>query len=439
MNSSNRNIRLKIKEIIDDIDSDDIKSFLIQYAGADKAFEMAFKSHFISRVRTSHDESNKYRRLLDELVKPKNAHNKIGPSQKKVISIVLKDLALQMNDCLSTDDYTEAYYLGKECIDKVAYLQNRYLIKDKNIEQCRVQFLAGISVILEKQLAPAFRERIESELKLLVNRSYYIPKSFNLIEVLNASNVLVREDKETLIDNLKAKVKSLDEKNDTIKTLVQLCHPFKSLARDLMLDFSHELIYRALLAMIKEGKFEYVDFYIDNPEIGFSFNTDILRIFKFIEKEEQKALTKALNALESSEYSIIQLREICEAVPDLYLRQNFEKIRSWIDGLPFTLSSMMYAKGRMDEELIQMLYDKMDIEWIKVYDQILLERGHREKLIDLYKTVIEDYISSHIGKKSREYLERLQSHLIALGESSMYKKLFDFISEKYAHRISLNA
>ena len=438
MTENSRNIRLKVKELIGDLDAESIKNFVLHYAKQDKAFEMAFKSHFISQIRLGHDESIKYKRLLDELIKPKNAHNKIGPSQKKIISIVLKDFVLQMNDCLSTDNFTEAFYLTRESLAKIAYLQNRYQIKDKGIEASRQALLSGLSVILSKQLAPAFRNKIEKELLDLVQKSYYVPGKNNLIEVLNSNNVLVEEDKETLITDLLVKIKDVEDKQDIIQTIIQLSHPFVRIAKKLLLEFSHSDLYSAFIAMINEGKFEFVDFYLENPEIQFNHNKDLLNIYKFIEKDDHTQLNKAINRLDVNEYSIIDLKEVCDSLSDIYLRKEFPKIRKWVDKLQFSLSSEMYAKAHMDQELIEMIESKKDIEWLKVYDKTLIERGQEKEVARLYLDIVDDYMSNHIGTKASDYLEKVKYHLLGIGAGHIYKKVHKHIYKKFQHRISIS-
>lgn len=438
MEKSGRYIRLKIKEVLEDLDPEAIKAFLIRYAGNDRAFEMAFKSHFISQISTGGDESEKYRKVLEELIKPKNARNTIGPSQKKIINIVLKDFVMQMNDLLSTDNFTEAFYLIKESLEKIAYLQNRYNIKDKNIENCRLKLLSGLSLILDKQLAPAFRNKAESQLKELVSKSYYIPGSYNLIEVLNSKNVLVQDDKEVLIKDLMVKEINSDNPIEIIITMIQLCHPFERLARSLMQHFSQDRLFDALIRMIMEGKFEYVDFFIENPKVQFSYNSKLLEIYKYIEQDDHDALSDALRQIGTDSYSIIEIQKVCDALSDLYLRKDYDRIEKWIGTLPFQIAAKLIARANKNMVLLDLLKERNDVEWIRVFDSLLIERGFRKEVIQLYRNAVDDYISNHIGKKSMEYMEKLQNHLLSIGELNIYKQLYKHISETYGHRTTIN-
>ena len=169
-----RNRKLQLKEILEDIDSNDLKSFIYQYARKDSSFAVALKAHFVSRVSTA-EGAIKYQRILGEIIKPKTfAHPKIGPTARKTISIVLTDFKLQMSDLLSTEDYKEAYYIITASLDKIAYLQQKYALKDKSVEECRVTMLDGLEVILNQNLAPKFRHEIEKSLLEVIRTSYYL-------------------------------------------------------------------------------------------------------------------------------------------------------------------------------------------------------------------------------------------------------------------------
>ncbi len=437
MKNNNRQLRLQLKEIIDDLDANSIKSFILHYASHDRTFEMAFKSHFISRIRTSHDESKKYKRVLEEVIKPKNAHNKIGPSQKKMISIIFKDFVLQMNDLLSTNDFKEAYYLIKESLDKIAYLQNRYLIKDNSIELCRRQFLVGLDLILIEELAPAFRQKIESELKELPAKSYFIPNDGNILELLNSRNILIKEEKSNYIEELFAKAKGKDEITPLIKTVIQLSYPFPELAKLVLHNFNHDKIFNSVRSLIYEGKFEFVDFYINNKDVEFKYNREILNVLKHVEKADYENLSSQLNDLIKVELNLIDLKLIVDALPESYLNIHYDFIKKWISSLPFHLKIELYAKSSRNELLIEQLANRNDIEWLKYYDKLLIARDLKKEVQKLYIIITSNYISDHIGIKTREYLHKVQLHLSAIDEYQIYEKLHSHIYEKYNHRISL--
>lgn len=434
-----RTRKIKVKEIIDDLDLIHLRTFILQYAKNDPSFEIAFKTHFISRIRTGIDENKKYKRILDEIIKPKNANNqKIGPTLKKTIVIVFKDLALQMNDCLSTDNFTEAYSLVKESLEKIEYLQHRYIVKDQSIAKCRMNFLEGLDMILDEELAPAFRKKIESELKEITQKSYFFPQKDNLLELLNNKNILVEEDKQNAISLLVQKRKDAPDINNLIQTCIQLSHPFIDLAQNVTQTFANDQIFKALKGLIKEGKFKYVDFYLDNNELKFNFDKTILNILKLIEKKEFKLLSKELKKLTLDNTAILQIRSIVDELSDAYLKKEFASIKDWIDNLPFGMQSGMYYKAQNGAQLCSLLENKNDIEWLKVYDNGLIKMGFEKEVFRLYQALCSNYIANHLGLKAKNYLDKVQLHLIKHGRHEFSEKLRNHISREFKHRISLN-
>lgn len=439
MKKTERRQKVKIKDIISEIDTEGIKSFILQYAKNDSAFEIAFKSHFISRISTGIDESSKYKRILDEIIKPKNAYNqKINPSLKKTISIVMKDLVLQMHDCLSSDNYVEAYYLIKECLEKIEYLQHRYFIKEASLERCRLQLLTGLESILDLELAPAFRSKMEKELTELCLKSYFFPQDNNLIELLNQKNVFIHEDKQILSDSLYSKIKLAPDIDNLSKTLIQLAHPFDDLAKDVVNFFGNVKIFTSLKALIKEGKFIYSDFLLNNKTIKLNLNTKILTVLKLIEKQDFEAISKEIHNIDIQNIPVVELRSIIDELPEVYLKKEFKKIKLWVDNLPFGLKTNLYFHAGYHNELITMLEDKNDVEWIKVYDNELLNYGYSQEIKTLYQSTMDHYLQNHLGTKAKEYVVKVQQHLFKNGHHKIAEDLTDHIANKFSYRISLN-
>jgi len=439
LKTTERKQKVKVKDIIDELDLEGIKSFIMQYAKNDSSFEIAFKSHFISRIRTGVDENTKYKRILDEIIKPKNTYNqKIGLSLKKTISIVMKDLALQMNDCLSTNNYIEAYSLIKECLEKIEYLQHRYFIKDSSIERCRLEFLEGLEIILDMELAPAFRSKIEKELQELCQKSYFFPQQNNLMELLNDKNVFVEKDKVQLSESLYNKLKTTPDPESLIGTILQLSHPFDHLAKKAALAFGTVKIFTTLKHLIKTGKFKYVDFYIENEELNLNINRKILSVLKLIEKQEFEAISSELIDIKTNSIAIVELRAIVDELPDLYLKKEFKRIQKWVDGLQFGLKTNLYYRAGYHNDLIDILESKNDVEWLKVYDSGLMQNGFGAEIATLYQSTMEDYLANHLGTKAKEYVTKIQQHLYKNGHHKIAEDLLDHVAKKYSYRISLN-
>jgi len=146
-----------------------------------------------------------------------------------------------MADLLSIEDYQEAFYIIKNSLDKIAYLQHRYLMRDKSIEKFRLEFLHGLKIILDQNLAPTFRSTIEALLLENVKKSYFYPERENLVCILDDYAVLTESDKKTLLAELIAKKDSYPDQHALIMTLIQLSVPLGELANILTSEIDPEL------------------------------------------------------------------------------------------------------------------------------------------------------------------------------------------------------
>jgi len=431
-----RQQKLKIKEILDDIKLIDIKAFLLQYSKKNKDFELAFKSHFLSRVNIG-DHGIKYKKLLDELVKPKtNRNNKVGATAKRTITIILEDFVIQMNDCLSTESFTEAYYIIKESLEKITYLQNRFEVKDISIEKCRLQFLAGLDVILKKDLAPAFRNKLEKELSALITKSYFIPKSVNLISLLNEYNVFIESDRANIIEDLKRKL-NRDDYLSIVKTIIQLTCPYEELAKSMLITFDHHKVFEALTELIKEGKYTFVEFYLDNKAVNFKHNKSILQSNMANSREDYTALTKYIKQIVISETDPFMLDDFLATLDDLYLKKHLKKIKKWVDQLSFRHKIDLNSRAQNYKAVVQLLDEQKDLEWNKLYDQLLRDNGMDEEVDQLYLDLTHDFIENHIGIKAQDYLHKLGNHFRQNSQLDLMHNIRKHLKKNFAHRDSV--
>lgn len=437
MEQEKRHQKLKIKEILEDLRETDVKAFIMSYSKKDKSFELAFKSHFLSRIVLG-DEGTKYRRILSEIIKPKSTtSNKIGMTQKKTILIILDDFVLQMRDCLSTENYTEAYYIVKESLSKIIYLQTRYEVTDLALEKNRIHFLKGLNIILEQDLAPVFRANAEKEMIRIVKKSYYRPAQENLILSLNRYNAITEDEKHILIDELYNKSKHDTDIINILSTSIQLSYPHVDIAKDILQKYDHNKIFVALRNIIADGQIELADFYVKTKEINFSFQKVCLICFKLITEKNYTILNKQLVKLDRKEIDYQVFYELMEALPDRYLIDHFDAIQNWVDTLPFIMMTKIYARAQRYQMLLHLLADKNQINYLQSYDALLIEKGYQREIKELYLILTESYLNEHLGQKTTDFLLTIKQHLYKISQSDIVYAISDNISKKYAHRKSI--
>jgi hypothetical protein len=344
-----------------------------------------------------------------------------------------------MQDCLSTENYTEVFYISSSCLEKIAYIQNRYNYKNQTIESIRLELLNGIDILLKQDLAPNFRNEAEAYFKELVLRSYYYPEDENLIAILDNNKVLVKEEKAELIESLIQKNKNSEINMTILKTCIHLSVPFPELAINLIDIYPANKIFVCLKTLIEDRKFEVSQFYIENKKVNYDYGTDILIILEHIAKADHLNLANSLLDLEPDSITPLELNGIIDRLDNNFVRKEFKRIKPWVDKLSFGLQTSLYYKAQNYKELIRLLSEKNEFEWIKVYDQQLIEADYMKELESLYYDNMFSYLNNHIGTHSKVYVEKVTHRLESLGLHNIQASIFKKLTGHFAHRKTIKS
>ena len=423
--------------MISEIQNEDLKTFIYNYARKDKSFELALKAHFISRI-TIADQDDKYRSILSEVVKPKTlSHPKLGPTEKKTISVILHDFTHQMSDLLSMEDYTEAYYIIKHSLDKIAYIQNKFLVKDKPIEESRLTFLKGLSIILREPIAPGFRKNAERQLMEILHKSYYLPKNICITTVLDDADVLTYEDKAQLIDDLKVKSSWTHDKKALMKAVVRLSHPFQDLIATVLQDYEHKAIDEALKDLILHypDKRPVVKSYLDEAMSDFSQGKTLLLCLEALSAKDHDKLSNLILDLQP-ESDLAVLNELSLHLTSAYLDSELDRLKAWMANLPAHVQARWYAKITDPTLLIGLIQSRKDLEWIKAYDTFLIRKGHAHVVKQLYLTYLNEFLAHHMGKNARDHVHKIEQRLLAIDQKDMLFVIKEDLLDTYGDRLN---
>ncbi|NNE26526.1 MAG: hypothetical protein HKN09_06760 [Saprospiraceae bacterium] len=303
----------------------------------------------------------------------------------------------------------------------------------------RIEFLKGIDLILSRDLAPMFRADAEAALKSLALKSYYIPQEINLISVLDVNNCLTLSDKSQLIETLIPKYKQDETDTHILETLLMLAHPVKEDALNILNNFNHERIYICLKSLISKSKKELVQFYIDPKTIGFDMNLKVLRLLLAANDQDYDRTTKIINSIKHLEVPILELKSVLSDINDTYFIRYFKTIEKWINKQQFDIRSTLHARAQQYEKLVEILEEQNDIEWVQIYDELLLEQGYKNEIGHLYFTIAESFISQHIGRKAGAFLEKMNSRLIHLQQHRILDSIQEKLYQKFSHRKSIKS
>lgn len=434
MTDTKRNRKILLKEVLSDVNPEELKNFILYYAKKDNGFELALKSHFISRIQVG-DQDTKYRRILGEIIKPKSSSNsKIGQTNRKIISLILVDFANQMADLLSKENYTEAFYIIKNSLDKIAYAETQFDLNGKGIEETRLAFLSGLEVILKQEIAPAFRATVEGDLLELVFKSYYLPKEKNIISSMNEEDVFTSKDKKKLITSLLNKRDKIEDQVHLVSILLSIAHPFENLIKRIQKEFKSLIIYQALVRLIHQGNLQIPEFILEHDSLELHYNKEVLELLLLDKKKDFKRLSKKLPSIKTDTYTPLVIQQIVDGLSEEYLCLEIEKLEPWITQLSTGHQCKLYAKGKLYDKLVAVLKAQNDIEWLKAYDRFLLNKGKEKELKELYLHIVQSYMENHLGKQARAFLDKFDARLTLLGEQAMLFEIKEVLMENFGHR-----
>lgn len=432
--------KLSLKEVLEIATESELKAYLAQYAKKDAGFEVALKAHFVSRLVTG-DEDNKYYRILSEVIKPRTlANDKLTQRTKKVTDMILMDLTFQMEDLLSTDNYREAYFVIKNCLDKIAYLQHKYLWQSKSIERYRVTFLEGLDILIRKDIAPRFRAQLEKDMKLLVMKSYFLPATHDIWHVMTKNEAWDGDAKYEITKNLLEKYKEGYVSQQMITLLLLLGADYKEIKKKVLFDVNHTDVFKGLMLLIELGYPREAALYIeDNIESGYSYNNTIVECILLHETNDFEALTEALQNLSTDTYDSVGLDLLIRHLSQDYLQSHYKKLNKWISTLAFKTQCDIYAKVQAFKKLIKNLTEKDDVEWVRVYDQILVDNDLLQELETLYLSLITDHLDNHVGDKANRYVTRVYERLQMLSQVEIRKNIQQALYDRYANQDSVDS
>lgn len=89
-------------------------------------------------------------------------------------------------------------------------------------------------------------------------------------------------------------------------------------------------------------------------------------------------------------------------------------------------------------ELVRILKEENDFQWLKVYDTVLIDAGHQEQVKELYLTISHNYLNEHLGSQAKEYLVKLEKRLNGISQTDMLFDIKEKLLDTFGHRESFS-
>lgn len=167
-----------IQDIIEEISHEELSNYIQAYAKKSEKFKLDMKANFARRV-SNIDPEAKYHKLLDSIIKPiRSKESKYAASSILNYLNLAKELKEQMRDALSLEQYTEAFYIHKNLLQKSAYAITNAKKQSDSLSSFYKSLHDEIDTLYEMDLAPELREKLSDFLMQTLAYSYYVYPSF---------------------------------------------------------------------------------------------------------------------------------------------------------------------------------------------------------------------------------------------------------------------
>lgn len=424
----------KIRDIVKQMPKEEISQLILDYAKRDDLFKLVIYARQYDML-SSEEKVNVVERSFPIHTQ---IAQKVTPRSLNNFLAVCEELKAQFSKLIGTENFREAFHLILLLLKKSFYIKSKMTSEHKSFLDNHKRLLENYYEILEIIEAPEFKFlALDSTLELL-SSSYISMES---------------EEEQHLWINLY-------NKPSHHKQLSVITNKYLSIGKSEDLS-SYYFIYTLQLLLDRQDK-EGTVLEIDSQQsyriiqvlLKLQHVNGVKQLLKdlVIHKKANNFLALQILAALPNEFYDDDLRN---TVIDLYVKSGNSEFLDFIvfeDGN--VEASTKYLESRLHEhsnpghlinyliqedrkeEALEHLDKNLDLKVLMKFDNQLYS-DHGEAVLQLYKNVCDQYMESHFGPQSRDYLINIYQHLQRIGATKIKNKLIDHIQSEFAKRKSL--
>ncbi len=425
------------QRIISEVSKGDLENFIKLYARKNLNFKLELEAHFASKVDFE-DNETKYKSVLNRVVKPKSSsHPKLSGSSLTTFKKIMSDFWAQSNDMFSLDRFDEVFYACRFSLEKLYYSKNIYQLEHEFIDTYINHFVSLMYKLLEKELAPEFRDKIKSNFLDFAGFSFVIPMEENHVhDLIFRSMDLNEEETNELLEDVKIKLLKLEDYKGN-QILAKVIAGYANTESKYSWINAHYSITRIIKAMNNIGQADiknYIDIlnkleieYPNIPEISF------IKIRDLIRNEWHDVALKEFLIVCKDKKQIQKLIPFFTLVPADLLNKSTKKLAKALHTYPSNLQVKFFAQYNEHVQMLKVIKEHNDVNLMMENDHDLIEMYHDE-INDFYVQWTQQYLKEHIGSKSKERIQEIQNHLKTIGAKTIAKNVKDGIDLNFTHR-----
>jgi len=432
---------LNINQILEEIEHEDLKSFVKNYAKQDKKFSTQLKVSFARKIDLSNNQ-DKYKNILNTIIRPYTGlQAKSNASELRAIIHVLENFGDQINDCIALGQYREAFNIYESAFAKLEYVRHYHQYHADQTLKLSHSYHQMIVDFLGEKLPPELRVEFIAFLIDLVGRSYYhfSDVHHNIIYLLSKTNKPKDNDKiKVILPDLISK-KSGEEQIILLALYLKMegkfsknqqlfIQPYQGNILDIvdqLLTIHEEAIALSILENKQNGKrfekdvanrliFLYVRFNLKDKLIQTAYQAYVITgDLKYID-----ILKRELDEMQYHEALVNIENDLRDKKSDpLFLIRLYKREERWV-------------------ELLNYFEEIGDLELLMQHD-LSIYKAERTGLVTIYQQFISNYLDEHLGDIAFEYIENLKNHFKQQSMDGMLPPIQRMFKEKYPQRPKL--
>lgn len=446
--------RLTTRGVLKNLEEEELKEFVRQYASRDRNFALALKARFAATVSFSDDKS-KYLQVLEETIRAARKKDRsISYRGMQTLIKVSDELLLQAESALVQGYFRTVILIAQSIIEKITpvlrkmgqYQDSARSRISKSFEMIhQVLGLQAPPELVEelwqyagpesKKVTYRINEIVPQFYRLLSKVSTQLDEKEALLTLLEEARLLAQFSDRNYTSLLINKIEILEGLNrlEEVNTIIQENQQ------------NGELLLYVLNRGLKRGDVEWVkqlaDQMLEN-ELPTTIREQIEEVRLLIAEEEsddktiqQYSYNRLLKTHKMRYFDILKEQQTDdwetkrEGIIEAIKKQPYSPQRR-------DLVATIYVKEEAWKLLINYLEETKSLDMLSAFTKDLLPT-YKKQVYKIYELLIEDYLSNHFGRTAAKrvgerivYLRRIQAHTVA-------EKLLRYVRKAYSDRASL--
>lgn len=446
--------RLTTKSVLKNLEEDELKEFVRQYASRDRNFALALKARFAATVSFSDDKS-KYQQVLDETIRAARKKDRsISYRGMQTMIKVSDELLLQAETALVQGYFRTVILIAQSVIEKLTPILRKMAQYQDSARSRISKSFKMMHEVLGLQPPPELVEELweyagtESK-KVTYRINEIVPDFYNLL-----SKMSVQLDEAEVFFNLLEDAKLQAQFSDKNHTAL-LIHKIEALERLDRLDEVNaiiktnqqnaDLLMHVLNKAMKRGDATWAKQVADEmlaQDIPNGIREQIEDVRLHIAEEEaddetilQYAYNRLLSTYKMRYFEILKQ----EKSEDWEARR--DSIITAIEQQPYSparrdLVAVIYMKEDLWENLLNYMERVKSLDLLSKFTNPLLPT-YKKQVYGVYEVLFADYLSNHFGRTAAKRIGEKIIFLRRIGAHTIAEKLLRYVRKNYSDRASL--